>query len=202
MSGPTLVIELAQAPAPAALREFGALMTRLCPTLTENRPGSYDGHVLADRLGIPDRPEWAPPPRHQAPADPAPAALRRPGLHLHRPFLVYLMGPGIGDEPLFEAEHADQPALDAALGYRPTHAVNVSACCNDDLDHLATALLTAAVMDAVGGLAAAELATGQAGIVAGLPGLLAVTEDDWPTAVGTAAFLRAWAEQPGFRLMK
>lgn len=56
-------------------------------------------------------------------------------------------------------------------------------------------------MDVIGGVAKAELLDGQAPVVAGLPGLLGITEDDW-TALGTAEFLRAWAEHSAFRLVK
>ncbi len=118
-----------------------------------------------------------------------------------RPFLVYLMGPGVGDENVFEAEHADESEVETVLGFRPTHAVNVSACCNGGIDHMATARLTAAVMDVIGGVAKAELLDGQASVVAGLPGLLGIVDDDW-MALGTAEFLRAWVEQPAFRLLK
>ncbi|MFJ8636333.1 DUF6368 family protein [Streptomyces sp. NPDC093568] len=79
-----------------------------------------------------------------------------------RPFLVYLMGPGIGDESTFEAEHADEPEVEAILGFRPTLAVNVSAGCDHEIDHVTTALLTAAVMDVIGDAANVELLNGQA----------------------------------------
>jgi hypothetical protein len=95
------------------------------------------------------------------------------------------MEPDVGDESLFEAEHADEPEVEAVLGFRPNHAVNVSACCNRDIDHVATALLTAAVMDVIGGVAKAELVNGQAAVVAGFPGVLGIADDDW-TALGTA----------------
>ena len=80
------------------------------------------------------------------------------------------MGPGVGDESIFEAEHADEPEVEAILGFRATHAVNVSAGCNRQIDHVATALLTAAVMDVIGGVAKAELLDGQVSVVAGIPG--------------------------------
>ncbi|MFJ6573374.1 DUF6368 family protein [Streptomyces sp. NPDC091292] len=179
MPGPTLVIELAEPPSPATLRGFRALMAGLSSSFTEVRPGSFDVNVPAERLGVEDRREedW------------------------HRPFLVYLMGPGAGDESIFEAEHADEPEVEAVLGFRPTHAVNVSAGCNHEIDHLATALLTAAVMDVIGGVANAELLEGQASVVAGLPGVLGIVDDD-SMALGTAEFLRAWVRHPAFRLVK
>ncbi|WP_425347954.1 DUF6368 family protein [Streptomyces durhamensis] len=37
---------------------------------------------------------------------------------------------------------------------------------------------------------------------ADLPGIIAVTTGPWPAAYGSAEFLRAWTEQPGFRLLK
>lgn len=118
-----------------------------------------------------------------------------------RPFLVYLMGPGVGDESLFDAEHADEPEVEAILGFRPTHAVNVSACANREIDYVATALLTAAVMDVIGGVAYAELLDGQVSIVAGLPGVWGIADDDG-TVLGTAEFLRAGVGHPAFRLVK
>ncbi|WP_406364270.1 DUF6368 family protein [Streptomyces sp. NBC_01579] len=39
-------------------------------------------------------------------------------------------------------------------------------------------------------------------IVADLPGVIATVTDPWPAAYGSAEFLRAWAQQPGFRLLK
>ncbi|MEU3281899.1 DUF6368 family protein [Streptomyces antibioticus] len=210
MSGPTLVIELAEPLSPGALREFRALMVGLSSHFDEKRPGFYDVNVSAERLGVEDRREAD---RHKpfplvlsgnAPADEDLKALvgfHPQGEDWRRPFLVYLMGPGVGDENIFEAEHADEAEVETVLGFRPTHAVNVSACCNGGIDHVATALLTAAVMDVIGGVAKAELLDGQASVVAGLPGLSGIVDDDW-MALGTAEFLRAWVEQPGFRLLK
>ncbi|MEU2393730.1 DUF6368 family protein [Streptomyces sp. NPDC007369] len=210
MSGPTLVIELA-APVPAAaLREFRALMLGLSSHFSEKRPGFYDVNVPLELLGVDDSREedWHKPFRpyrigsllvtgeHMAPA-----GFDRKRADRNRPFLVYLMGPDVGDEDIFEAEHEDQPEAEVVLGFRPTHAVNVSAGCNGGVDHVATALLTAAVMDVIGGAANAELLDGQASVVAGLPGLLGITDDDG-MVLGTAEFLRAWAAQPGFRLLK
>ncbi|GAP47646.1 uncharacterized protein SAZU_2383 [Streptomyces azureus] len=47
----------------------------------------------------------------------------------------------------------------------------------------------------------AELLDGQASVVAGLPGLLGIADDDW-IAQGTADFLRAGVGHPAFRLVK
>ncbi|WP_432086274.1 DUF6368 family protein [Streptomyces sp. bgisy095] len=210
MSGPTLVIELAEPLSPAVLREFRALMVELSSRFDEKRPGFFDVNVPAERLGVEDGREedW----RKPFPLSLLGSASAGEGLTAlvgfnprredwHRPFHVYLMGPGVGDETTFEAEHADEPEVEAVLGFRPTHAVNVSAGCNREIDHVATALLTAAVMDVIGGVAKAELLDGQAAVVAGLPGVSGIADDDW-TALGTAEFLRAWAEDPAFRLVK
>ncbi|MGW1894024.1 DUF6368 family protein [Streptomyces sp. NPDC002004] len=210
MSGPTLVIELAEPLSPAELREFCALMLVLSSHFDEKRPGFFDVNVSAERLGVEDRREedWRKPfPLSllgNTSADEELTALvgfNPQREDWRRPFLVYLMGPGVGDESLFEAEHADEPEVEAILGFRPTHAVNVSAGCNREIDHVATALLTAAVMDVIGGVAKAELLEGQASVVAGLPGVLGIADDDW-MALGTAEFLRAWVGQPAFRLVK
>ncbi|WP_060883090.1 DUF6368 family protein [Streptomyces caniscabiei] len=208
MSGPTLVIDLAEPLSPAQLREFRALMVGLSSRFAEKRPGFFDVNVPAERLGVEDRREedWRKsfplPLLGNASADEELTALvgfdpQREDWD--RPFLVYLMGPGVGDESIFEAEHEEEPEAEALLGFRPTHAVNVSACCNREIDHVATALLTAAVMDVIGGVAKAELPDGQESVVAGLPGVLGFA--DW-MALGTAEFLRAWVGHPAFRLVK
>ncbi|MEV4341933.1 DUF6368 family protein [Streptomyces sp. NPDC049590] len=210
MSGPTLVIELAEPLSPAALRQLRALMAGLSSRFDEERPGFFDVNVPVERLGVEDRREkdW----RKPFPLPLLDNTMADEGLTAlvgfnpqredrRRPFLVCLMGPGAGDESTFEAEHADEPEAEAVLGFRPTHAVNVSAGCNGEIDHVATALLTAAVMDVIGGVAKAELLDGQASVVAGLPGVVGITDDDW-TALGTAEFLRAWVGHPAFRLVK
>ncbi|WP_377267534.1 DUF6368 family protein [Peterkaempfera sp. SMS 1(5)a] len=185
MAGPTLVIELAEPVAPAALRGFRTLMRGLSTHFEELRPGAFDVNVAVERLGVE-----------------TPTAVDSQEVDGRRPFLVYLMGPGVGDEDIFEAEHADEPEVEAALGFKPTHAVNVSAGCNRGVDHVATALLTAAIADVLGGLVKAELLDGHVSVVAGLPGMLGVTDEECPTVLGTAEFLRAWIDQPGFRLVK
>lgn len=45
MSGPTLVIELAEPLSPAALREFRALIVGLSSHFEEKRPGFFDVNV-------------------------------------------------------------------------------------------------------------------------------------------------------------
>ncbi|MBP0455124.1 hypothetical protein J5Y04_37250 [Kitasatospora sp. RG8] len=210
MSGPTLVIELAEPVSPASLQEFRALMVGLSSRFEEKRPGFFDVNLPAERLGVEDSREedWRKPfplplLGHTSVDDKLAALVGFNPQHedWDRPFLVYLMGPGIGDEDIFEAEHEDEPEVEAVLGFRPTHAVNVSACCNGGIDHVATALLTAAVMDVIGGVAKAELLDGRASVVADLPGVLGITDDEW-MVLGTAEFLRAWVGQPGFRLLK
>ncbi|RMI89443.1 hypothetical protein BIU87_30895 [Streptomyces sp. ZS0098] len=204
------MIELADALSPAALREFRALVVGLSSHFTEKRPGFFDVNVPAERLGVEDGREedWRKPVPlpllGNTSADEELSALvgfsPQPE-DWGRPFLVYLMGPGVGDENLFEAEHADEPEVETILGFRPTHAVNVSACANREIDHVATALLAAAVMDVIGGVAKAELLDGQASFIAGLPGVVGIADDDW-MALGTAEFLRSWVGNPAFRLVK
>jgi hypothetical protein len=53
-----------------------------------------------------------------------------------------------------------------------------------------------------GGVVNAELREDQVPRVVGLPGVIATTTGPWPAAYGSAEFLRAWAQQPGFRLLK
>ncbi|MFG2917088.1 DUF6368 family protein [Kitasatospora sp. NPDC048298] len=221
MSGPTLVIDLAEPVSAAVLRELLALMVRLSCRLEETCPACYDVHVPAERLGIEDTrdEDWRRPyplpligerstderSTEEGSTDERLAALVgfNPAREdWRRPFDVYLLGAGAGDEDVFEGEHADEPEIEAILGFRAVQAVNVSAACNRWIDHVATALLTAAVMDVTGGVCKAELAAGQAAAVAGIPGLLGVADDGWDTALVTAEFLRAWAGRPGFRLVK
>ncbi|MFI1092711.1 DUF6368 family protein [Streptomyces sp. NPDC020917] len=185
MAGPTLVIELAEPISSAVLTEFSALMRGLSTRFEQQGHGSFDVNVPVERLGME-----------------APTALDAQDVDSQRPFLVYLMGPGVGDESIFEAEHADESEVEAVLGFKPTHAVNVSAGCNRGIDHAATALLTAAVIDVLGGVAKAELLEGQEAVVSGLPGVLGLTDEEYPMVLGTAEFLRAWVDQPGFRLVK
>src|SRR5215212_2625186 len=129
MSGPTLVIELAEPLSPAALREFRALMVGLSSHLDERRPGFFDVNVPAERLGVEDRREedWRKPfplpllGDHSADEELTALVGFNPQREdWRRPFLVYLMGPGVGDESTFEAEHADEPEVEAILGFRPT----------------------------------------------------------------------------------
>lgn len=99
------------------------------------------------------------------------------------------MGPGVGDEVNSEAEHADEVDQQPLIGFSPTHAVDVIAFCNRPVDHVVTALLTAAVMDIIGGVANAELRDDQVPIVVGLAGIVAKMTDPWPAAYGSAEFV-------------
>ncbi|MER5498661.1 MULTISPECIES: DUF6368 family protein [unclassified Streptomyces] len=41
----------------------------------------------------------------------------------------------MGDEAVFEAEHADEVDQEPLIGFIPTHAVDVIAFCNRPVDH-------------------------------------------------------------------
>jgi hypothetical protein len=179
MAGPGLTIELSK-PVPAqVLGELREFLTALSFSLLEKRVGDFKASIHAERLGITDT----------------------GGHDGRRPFLITLMGPGAGDEAIFEAEHDDED-LQPLIGFAPTHAINVCAMCNRPVDQIATALLTAMVMDLVGGIVLAKLREDQFSVVPGLPGVLATTFDRWPTAYGSVEFLRSWVRLPGFRLVK
>ncbi|MFJ2923452.1 DUF6368 family protein [Streptomyces massasporeus] len=180
MSGPVLVIDLAEAVPRVAIQRLRDFLLGASARFEEKRVGKYDLNIHAENLGITDAGD----------------------VDGRRPVLVSLMGPGIGDAAVFEAEHADEVDQEPLIGFTPTHAVDVIAFCNRPVDHLVTALLTAAVMDVIGGVANAELREDQVSIVASLPGVVATMTDPWPAAYGSAGFLRAWAQQPGFRLLK
>lgn len=151
----------------------------------ELRRGYFDVNVPVERLG----------------AEASGAAVP-PETDGRRPFLVCVMGPGVGDEALFAAEHEDELDVEAVLGFKPRQAVVVAAGCNKRIDHMATALLTTLVVDVVGGVVNAEVPEGQEELIAGLPGVLGMPDGDAPVVVGTAEFLRAWVLRPGFRLVK
>ncbi|MET9473367.1 DUF6368 family protein [Streptomyces sp. NPDC002917] len=180
MSGPVLVIELAEAIPRPVIQRLRDLLVRSSARFDEKRVGEYDLNIHAESLGISDT----------------------GGVDGRRPVLVSVLGPGIGDESIFEAEHADEVDQEPFIGFTPTHAVDVVAFCNRPVDHVVTVLLTAAVMDMVGGVVNVELGEDQLPIVADLPGVIATVTDPWPAAYGSAEFLRAWAQQPGFRLLK
>ncbi|MEV5731058.1 DUF6368 family protein [Streptomyces pharetrae] len=180
MSGPVLVIELAEAVPRAVIQRLRDLLVRSSARLEEKRVGEYDLNIRVESLGLSET----------------------GGVGGSRPVLVSVMGPGIGDESVFEAEHADEVDQESLIGFTPTHAVNVVAFSNRPVDHAVAALLSAAVMDVVDGVVNAELREDQVPLVAGLPGVIATTTGPWPAAYGSAEFLRAWAQQPGFRLLK
>ncbi|WP_153183298.1 DUF6368 family protein [Streptomyces sp. E5N91] len=180
MSGPALVIELAEPVSRVMMQRLHDLLVRCSARFEEKRVGEYDLNIHAESLGISDT----------------------GGVDGRRPVLVSVMGPGIGDESIFEVEHADEIDHEPFIGFTPTHAVDVVAFCNLPVDHVATALLTAAVMDVVGGVVNVELGEDQVPIVADLPGVIATMTGPWPAAYGSAEFLRAWVQHPGFRLLK
>jgi len=111
-----------------------------------------------------------------------------------RPFLVSLIGPGIADEEIFEDQHAEEPWLSDLIGFAPTHCVSVVALCGSRVDRTASALLAAAVMDVLGGVAAVELRhPDELPAAASCAGVLATVAEPWPTVYGTTEFLRTWA---------
>ncbi|QUW84420.1 hypothetical protein SMIR_39210 [Streptomyces mirabilis] len=175
-----LVIELAEVVPRASIERVREFLDRSSAHFEEKRVGEYDVNIHAESLGVTDT----------------------GGVDGRRPIMVSVMGPGIGDEAVFETEHADEVNQEPLIGFTPTHAVDVIAFCNRPVDHVVTALLTAAVMNLIGGVANAELREDQVPIVVGLPGIVATVTDPWPAAYGSAEFLRAWAQQPGFRLLK
>ncbi|MFI6444202.1 DUF6368 family protein [Kitasatospora sp. NPDC050543] len=234
MSGPVLVIELAQTVPPAKVGELRELLLGICTHFEEPSPGTFDLQVSAQRLGAADT-------RSQDPYAPFPLPLLTSGAgdagraeagpqagpedraalasligfnpfreDWRRPLMVSLRGLGFSDLASAESYEAgyetryedDDPELAALIGFTPVNTVDVIAFCSRPLDHTTTALLTAAVMDVVGGVAVIELPEDQVPLVAGLPGVLASSTHDRPTVIGTSRFLRAWAGQPGFRLLK
>ncbi|MFF2852085.1 DUF6368 family protein [Streptomyces sp. NPDC058001] len=179
MSGPVLAIELAEPVPLASIQRVREFLVRSSARFEEKRVGEYDVSIHAESLGVTEIGD----------------------VDGRRPFMVSLMGPGIGDEAVFGAEHADEGDQEPLIGFTSAYAVDVIAFCDSHVDHVVTALLTAAVMDLIGGVANAELREDQVPVVAGLPGIIATTADSWPAAYGSAEFLRAWARQPHFRLL-
>jgi hypothetical protein len=153
---------LAEAPSRAAILQVREFLVRFSAGFEETRLGEYNVHIRAESLGVTDT----------------------GGEDGRRPILVSLMGPGIGDEAVFEAEHADEVDQEPLIGFAPTHAVDIVAFGNSPVDHVVTALLTAAVMDLIGGMANVELREDQVPIVAGLPGIVATVTDPWFAAYG------------------
>jgi hypothetical protein len=145
------VIELAESVPRAAIQRLRDLLVHFSARFEEKRVGQYDLNIHAESLGLSDTGD----------------------VDGRRPLLVSAMGPGIGDESVFEAEHADEVDQEYLIGFAPTHTVDVVAFCNRPVDHVVTALLTAAAMDVIGGVVSAELREDQVPIVAGLPGAIA-----------------------------
>ncbi|MEZ0115483.1 hypothetical protein ABH920_009522 [Catenulispora sp. EB89] len=104
-----------------------------------------------------------------------------------------------GDAAVFRAEHADDPDLDALIGFTPTHDVVVATAGRDFVDRLMITKLTAIVQDVVDGLVDVTIPTRLLDLVRSLPGVVAVIDERWPRAFGTAEFLRAWTAHPEFR---
>ncbi|WP_262705907.1 MULTISPECIES: DUF6368 family protein [Streptomyces] len=144
MSGPVLVIELAEVVPRASIQRVRDFLVRSSARFGEKRVGEYDVSIHAESLGITDIGE----------------------VDGRRPVLVSLMGPGIGDEAVFETEHPNEVDKEPLIGFTPTHAVDVIAFCNSPVDHVAA------------------------------------MADPWPAVYGSAEFLRTWAQQLGFRLLK
>lgn len=103
-----LVIELSEAPSRAEILRVHEFLVRSSVRCEETRLGEYDVHINAESLGVTDT--W--------------------GEDGRRPVLVSLMGPGVGDEAVFEAEHADEVDQEPLIGFAPTHAVDIVAFCN------------------------------------------------------------------------
>jgi hypothetical protein len=178
VAGPVLSIELPEQLSDTALGDLRRLLSRLSPRFAETGVGQYDILVCNVHLGIGE--------------DETPEA--------HRPFLVS-QAPNTGVN--YSADwHSEVLDLKPYIGYEPTHEIHVAAMCNDRIDHMAAAHLAAAIMDVVGGIADVEVDEEHLPIVSDLPGLVGLIPHPWYTALGTPAFLRAWAAHPRFRLVK
>jgi hypothetical protein len=103
VAGLTLVTELAEPVSSAALTEFSALMRGLSTHFEQRRHGYFDVNAPIERLGMD-----APTPHDAQDVDG------------RRPFLVYLMRPGVCDESIFEAEHADESEVGRVRSSEPT----------------------------------------------------------------------------------
>ena len=180
MAGPVLTIELDGPPPDDAMAQLGAFLTRISSNgYTTKRLSKFDFHVVPELLGLTDS--------------------DRPG---PRPFFIEMAGPGFGNEEYLKEELAEGPYLLPLIGFVPTHEVAIVAMCNGDVDHRATVLLTAAVMEILGGVANVELLARQKDLAKRTPGLIAMVDEPWPSAFGTTDFLDSWLEQPDFRLLK
>jgi len=184
MTGSVHIIDL-PGPVPAEqLAELRAAFWGLAERCEEARVGSYDLDVDPRQLDARD------PERQDENADGG-GGVRR--------FTVNIAGPGFGDEAVFRAEHADDPDLDARIGFTPTHDVVVATAGRDFVDRVMIARLTAIVQEVVDGLVDVNIPTRLLDQVRGLPGVVAVLDEGWPRVFGTAEFLRAWTVHPEFR---
>lgn len=185
MSGPVVCIELAGPVADDVQARFGELLRGLSSYVESPRRHGFNVGVEPARLSI----------------TVAEDALENSGGD--RPFSVAVCGPGFDETEDIDAILDEGPDLVPLIGYRPTREVQVSAGCNRPVDHLTAALLTAALMEIVDGLAAFEVYPEQIDSVRDLPGVIAVVPEPWgATVYGTAGFVRAWAAHPDFRIVK
>ncbi|WP_194915989.1 DUF6368 family protein [Catenulispora rubra] len=184
MTGSVHIIDLPGPVTAEQLAELRAAFRSLAERCEEARVGSYDLDIDPAALDARD------PERQHEDADGG-GAVRR--------FTVSIAGPGFGDEAVFRTEHADDPDLDALIGFTPTHDVAIATTGRDFVDRLMIARLTAIVQDVVDGLVDVNIPTRVLDQVRGLPGVVAVLDEGWPRVFGTAEFLRAWTAHPEFR---
>ncbi|MGW3405329.1 hypothetical protein [Streptomyces zhihengii] len=96
------------------------LPVRSSARFEEKWVGEYDMNIDAQSLGISET----------------------GGVDGRRPILVSTMGPGIGDESVFEAEHADEVDRESLIGLTPPRR-QCRRFLHLPLDHVVTAFLTA-----------------------------------------------------------
>jgi len=180
MAGPTAGIELPGPVADDVLSRLANELARISTFFETKRRGYFDLNIAPEALGV---------------------SVADDERRLAQPFVVSVSGPSFGDEAIFESEHADGPDLLPLIGFRPTHDVSVLAMCRGTVNHYLTALLTARVMDFVGGVAVIELDSERVEAVRDLPGLCALVTEPWAEAYGSAHFVRAWAAHTQFRLV-
>ncbi|MFJ1704911.1 DUF6368 family protein [Kitasatospora sp. NPDC088346] len=178
MSGPGVSIELAGRIPGETEERLRELLVELSDHFTQERPDSYFMGVVPQRLGI----ATADDPDHS------------------RPFCVSFGGPGYAYEDVFAGDH-DYPDLDLGglIGFTPAYDLHVIGTCNRQVDHVTAAMLTASVMDIVGGVVNIEVSERQLPAVRALPGFLGHA-DGWGRVFGSQEMLRSWALHPGFRL--
>jgi hypothetical protein len=179
MEGAILTVNLPGPVAAEQLAELGAALRGFADRFEEARPGSYDLDIEPGRLAV------------RVPEG------RDSG---SRRFVVNIAGPGFGDEGVFKAVHAVDPDLEPLIGFTPTHDVVVCTSDQDLVDRLMVAELAAVVQDVVGGVI--DVKTSQRALehMRSLPGVVALADQGWLRAFGTAQFLRAWATAPEFEL--